>query len=485
LFTSLERLLSDDFDLLRMPYFPIENDPRAATVAALEVLSWADLCILSVPHHVNALDPLFLGRARMRRSIPFLYLPLGEFPRGARVYRQICHHLRSNDQLLFSSTADLDCWRSLVNSCPATAKVIPFGVDTNVYRPDPKQRRVFRAELRMPATHRALVYHGRQDPLKQTHTMIALFAEVARDFPQTEFWLAGETSDNLPIDRLMKALPEDIRMRIRWLGQMPEGDVPALLAAADAGVYLTLNPDENFGFAPLEAMACGLPIIAAAWGGLRDTTKSTAALQVHTMLTPVAPTLYLPQARAAMCHLLQAGQDTRTSATAVAHVRSEFSHARWRNEMAATIIEAAQADTTCAAETHAWTNFGAQFDRAHSNSEGRSSSLLPDSYLFGSAPGVDRLLGAYSSGFPPPRGPLCVTSMYLKVAQRTVHSVDPYYLFDAKQLSQEEADCLNGFIRAGANGLENDSCPKNVLKRLAEIGLLIGVNSTFYKNSIL
>ncbi len=263
-----------------MPHFPIEADPCAATIAALEVLSWADVCILSIPHHVNALDPLCLGRAKLRHQIPFLYLPLGEFPRGTPVYRQICRYFLPNDRLVFSSTADLECWHNMVARCPAEARVIPFGLDAEAYRPSAAHRRRLRAHLEVPETRRLLVHHGRLDALKQAR-------------PQAELWLVGRVSAHFDLARLTAALPGAIRGRVRWLGELPDADIPEVLAAADAGAYLTLNPDKNFGFAPLEAMACGLPVIASAWGGLRDTMTSPAATQVPTGVTALAPALYL------------------------------------------------------------------------------------------------------------------------------------------------------------------------------------------------
>jgi hypothetical protein len=36
-------------------------------------------------------------------------------------------------------------------------------------------------------------------------------------------------------------------------------------------VHLTVQRKESFGLAPVEAQACGLPVLASAWGGVRDT----------------------------------------------------------------------------------------------------------------------------------------------------------------------------------------------------------------------
>ena len=57
--------------------------------------------------------------------------------------------------------------------------------------------------------------------------------------------------------------------RVRFTGRVDRAELPALYRSADAVVCVPWY--EPFGIAAVEAMACGIPVVATAVGGLADT----------------------------------------------------------------------------------------------------------------------------------------------------------------------------------------------------------------------
>ncbi|HEY4279643.1 MAG TPA: glycosyltransferase [Conexibacter sp.] len=146
----------------------------------------------------------------------------------------------------------------------ARVTVIPCGVDLETFTPDGRRAR------RRPGLLR-IVSLGRLVERKGVGNVISALARV----PDAELVVAGgPPRDGLASDpearRLMQLAREHgVADRVTLLGRMPRAEAAALLRSADAVVCVPWY--EPFGIVPLEAMACGAPVVAAAVGGLIDT----------------------------------------------------------------------------------------------------------------------------------------------------------------------------------------------------------------------
>ncbi|WP_416562445.1 glycosyltransferase [Nocardia testacea] len=141
--------------------------------------------------------------------------------------------------------------------------VIPCGVDLDRFAPDgPRAARSSR--------HR-VVSVGRLVPRKGFDIAITALARL-RD---TELILVGGPDDGKLADdpeaQRLSALAGELGVadRVHLLGQVPRTEMAPLLRSADVAVCTPWY--EPFGITPLEAMACGVPVVAAAVGGLTDT----------------------------------------------------------------------------------------------------------------------------------------------------------------------------------------------------------------------
>jgi glycosyltransferase involved in cell wall biosynthesis len=141
--------------------------------------------------------------------------------------------------------------------------VIPCGVDLGLFTPHgPAEARGARPRL---------VVVSRMVERKGIGTAISALAEV----PDAELVVAGgppaEALADDPVGaRLLRlARSEGVADRVHLRGQVARDRLPALYRSADAVACVPWY--EPFGIVPLEAMACGVPVIASTVGGLIDT----------------------------------------------------------------------------------------------------------------------------------------------------------------------------------------------------------------------
>jgi D-inositol-3-phosphate glycosyltransferase len=142
--------------------------------------------------------------------------------------------------------------------------VVPCGVDLRRFRPRGP------AEPRPPGVHR-IVAVGRLVERKGFGNLVSALGEV----PGAELVLAGGPDRAAlardPEARRLHALAEraGVADRVELRGRVGRDELPALLRSAD--VVACVPWYEPFGIVPLEAMACGVPVVASAVGGLVDT----------------------------------------------------------------------------------------------------------------------------------------------------------------------------------------------------------------------
>lgn len=142
--------------------------------------------------------------------------------------------------------------------------IVPCGVDTAHFTPGGP------AAPRTGASRRIL-YVGRLVERKGIGNLITALADV----PGAELLVAGGPDpgrlDADPEVRRLRALAHrcHVEGRVRFLGRVDRAELPALYRSADA--VASVSWYEPFGIVAVEAMACAVPVVVAAVGGLTGT----------------------------------------------------------------------------------------------------------------------------------------------------------------------------------------------------------------------
>ncbi len=117
-----------------------------------------------------------------------------------------------------------------------------------------------------PLGHRTLVHISNFREVKRVPDVVRVFAKVRERIPAT-LVLAGDGPQRP--DAEQEAVRLGVTSDVRFLGKVDA--VAELLRAAD--LYLLPSRSESFGLSALEAMACGVPVLATKVGGLPEVVK--------------------------------------------------------------------------------------------------------------------------------------------------------------------------------------------------------------------
>ena len=142
------------------------------------------------------------------------------------------------------------------------ARVINPGVDITAFRPDPAARRAIRERLGWTAHEAVVGFTGRFVEEKGIGTLLDAFTRSA--MPWNLLFVGGGVMQT-DIDRLRAGHPS----RVRIVTGVPHDDVPAYVNAMDllcAPSRTTPTWREQFGRMLIEAMACGVPVLASPSG---------------------------------------------------------------------------------------------------------------------------------------------------------------------------------------------------------------------------
>jgi glycosyltransferase involved in cell wall biosynthesis len=127
-----------------------------------------------------------------------------------------------------------------------------------------------------PGRRAYVLYVGGRDERKNLRgVFLGYAAAVARGGMELPLHVAGGRESLLPGDAaVLDGLPEEVRHRIRFIGFVADSQMPELYR--DAAALLFPSRGERFGFPPLEAIACGTPVVTTRLGSIPEVVGEAA-----------------------------------------------------------------------------------------------------------------------------------------------------------------------------------------------------------------
>jgi len=147
---------------------------------------------------------------------------------------------------------------------------LPTWVDQDLFFPSPEEeqknnRTAFLREKGLPGNSKLVLFVGRLESQKDPVLLIDTFGEVLRSVPEAILLIVGEGSLK---GRLAKKIKQErLNNRAVFMGILPQEKVAGLMRISDA--FLLTSAFEGMPRSALEALACGVPVVAPDVGEIK------------------------------------------------------------------------------------------------------------------------------------------------------------------------------------------------------------------------
>ena len=159
---------------------------------------------------------------------------------------------------------------------------VPFAISRNEFNFQKDLRSQARKTFNLAPDSEVIIYAGRIAADKNVFLTLRLMLDYLKLNPKAVFLIAGQIDDSsVPGFKAgecekVEAVLNDPKLdpRIRYLGKLNQNEIKQFYHASDITLSLSTYPLEDFGMGPLEALACGSPVILTKWGGYSDFSLS-------------------------------------------------------------------------------------------------------------------------------------------------------------------------------------------------------------------
>ena len=235
---------------------------------------------LDLVHDPNGIAPFLWPEPRVRRIVTihdaFAYVCPDQHDRldNWRYWLMLPRVVRRADVILTDSQHSASDLRRYLGVTSEKARVIACGVDATFHRVT-NQLELSSTLARHGISRPYLLYVGGINARKNVARLLESYARLRERHPESQLVIAGKPqwkTDQISATFRRLALER----HVHFSGYVPEADLPALYSGAEAFVFPSLY--EGFGLPPLEAMACGTPVIASNTSSLPEVVGDAAIL---------------------------------------------------------------------------------------------------------------------------------------------------------------------------------------------------------------
>jgi len=220
-------------------------------------LRQAKIDLLHSPHYTR---PVFLP---CKSIVSFHDLTFFLYPelhtRSKRIFfpMMMRYSARAADLLIASSQSTRQDAIRILHIPPEKIVTVPLGVAPD-FRPvhDPEQLQAIREKYHLPEDF--ILYVGLVEPRKNLPMLIRAYARLLHDGPPRPLVIVGRMGW-MYSEVLEQIESLGLKEQVHFTGYVPLEDLPMVYNLAQVFVYPSTY--EGFGFPPLEALACGTPVI--------------------------------------------------------------------------------------------------------------------------------------------------------------------------------------------------------------------------------
>ena len=227
-----------------------------------------DVVLLNLPaHHMGFIILWLCGLLKIPTAVVFHLIA---FPASFSKAKLKAYHWAKarNQEWITISDYNRKCLAQEFNLAPKEFHCIYNGIEPkSVERLNSncdRLRSKIRQELGLSETSQLLLTVARLHPQKGHDYLIPIIPEIVAKFPQVHFVWVGDGDRTSYLTEMLRQY--NVGAKVSLLGY--RSDIPDLLSAAD--IFLFPSYREGLPFAVLEAMVCGLPIVASDTGGIPE-----------------------------------------------------------------------------------------------------------------------------------------------------------------------------------------------------------------------